>query len=86
MSAAARRPDPVVCRTCDHYGQKDRSQAAMSGKSYTGLARDVPERSKECLWFHTAAGRSADSDRRLAVMVAGANGGKKCEELAAAKP
>lgn len=78
MSGRPRRVEPVHCRGCYHYGQKDRSPSAMRGGSRSGIATPVPERMLECMWFQTAEGRAASSSDRLEVIVAQANGGTEC--------
>lgn len=68
-----RRPDMLVCKLCPRYGEKFKGVVHMGN-------RVVPVHSTRmgCTWFGTAEGRAADQDTRMAVMVAGANGGRSC--------
>lgn len=71
-----RPPLPVpktVCRNCDHFGTKVRRH-----ENRTIDPPHVSERSMECTWFQTSAGRSASSDLRLSVMHCSLNGGRDC--------
>lgn len=73
------RVPATVCLSCRHHGTKDRSPAAMSGTSVTGIARgDTPVSARECLWFQTQAGRSAETVLRMSVITASVNGGRGC--------
>jgi len=73
------RVPPTVCLECLHHGTKDRSLAAMSGGSVTGIERgDTPVSARECLWFQTQAGRAASQEDRMLVITASVNGGRGC--------
>lgn len=73
-NAHRRRPDMVVCREC--YWFQDKHHGVHVRHAQRG--RPPNDWRRQCVWFHSEAGRRATPDERMTVMVAGANGGRNC--------